>query len=92
LFRCVGALARDRGLEPIEGRLTARELDVLRLVEEGLSNKEIAKALSIELATVKNHVHNILEKLNVNRRTEAAARARRHGLPGLAGDGEEPGL
>jgi two-component system, NarL family, nitrate/nitrite response regulator NarL len=85
LFRRVGALARDRGLEPIDGRLTARELDVMRLIEEGLSNKEIANALSIELATVKNHVHNILEKLNVNRRSEAAARARRHGLLNLHG-------
>ncbi len=85
LLHRVGALARERGLEPIEGQLTARELDVLRLIEEGLSNKEIATALSIELATVKNHVHNLLEKLKVHNRTEAAARARRHGLPGLAG-------
>jgi two-component system nitrate/nitrite response regulator NarL len=81
LFRRVAALARERGAEPIEERLTARELDVLRLIGEGLSNKEIATALSIELPTVKNHVHSILEKLNVGRRTEAAARARRLGLP-----------
>ena len=85
LFRRIAALARERGLEPFEGRLTARELDVLRLIEEGCSNKEIAKALSIELPTVKNHVHNILQKLNVHRRTEAVARARRHGLPSRAG-------
>jgi two-component system nitrate/nitrite response regulator NarL len=87
LLRRVGALARERANEPIDGRLTARELDVLRLIEEGRSNKEIARALSIALPTVKNHVHSILEKLNVHRRTEAAARARRHGLPRLA----EPG-
>jgi two-component system nitrate/nitrite response regulator NarL len=80
LFRRVATLARERGLDPIEEKLTARELDVLRLIEEGLSNKEIAAKLSIELATVKNHVHRILEKLHVNRRSEAAARARRHGL------------
>src|SRR5918994_1332624 len=85
LFRRIAALARQRGLEPFEGRLTARELDVLRLIEEGCSNKEIAKALSIELPTVKNHVHNILQKLNVHRRTEAVARARRHGLPSRVG-------
>ena len=53
--------------------LTRRELEILRLIGRGLSNKEIAAALHIELATVKNHVHNILEKLNVNGRTEAAA-------------------
>ena len=79
LFRRVGALARDRGLDPIE-KLTARELDVLGLIEEGRSNKEIAAELSIELPTVKNHVHRILEKLHVSSRSEAAARARRQGL------------
>jgi two-component system, NarL family, nitrate/nitrite response regulator NarL len=88
LLRRVGTLARERQLDPIEGRLTARELDVLRLIEEGKSNKEIASALSIELPTVKNHVHRILGKLNVQRRTEAAAHARRHGLlrPGGSGN------
>jgi DNA-binding NarL/FixJ family response regulator len=80
LARRVAVLARERRMEPIQGRLTARELDVLRLIEEGLSNKQIATALSIELPTVKNHVHSILRKLNVHRRAEAAARARRHGL------------
>jgi two-component system nitrate/nitrite response regulator NarL len=82
LFQRVAVLARERRLE---ARLTARELDVLRLIEEGRSNKEIARALSIELPTVKNHVHNILEKLNVHSRTEAAARAH-HDLPSF----EEP--
>ena len=57
--------------------LTARETRVLELVEAGLSNKEIACALFIEVATVKNHVHNILEKLQVKRRGEAAALLRR---------------
>lgn len=56
--------------------LTRREVEVLRLIEEGLSNKEIALQLSIEIATVKNHVHNILDKLRVRRRGEAAARLR----------------
>jgi two-component system, NarL family, nitrate/nitrite response regulator NarL len=94
VFRRVATLAREPRLEPIDERLTARELDVLRLIEEGLSNKEIATALSIELPTVKNHVHSVLEKLNVRRRTAAAARARRLGLlrDGGAGtgDGTEP--
>ena len=58
------------------GRLTPRELQVVGLIDEGLSNKQIAGRLSIELATVKNHVHSILEKLEVERRAEAAARVR----------------
>jgi two-component system nitrate/nitrite response regulator NarL len=87
LFRRVATLAREPRLEPIQDGLTARELDVLRLIDDGLSNKEIAKALSIELPTVKNHVHSILEKFDVRRRTAAAARARRLGLLGRG----EPG-
>ena len=59
-----------------ESRLTQRELEILELIEEGLSNKEIARHLTIEISTVKNHVHNILQKLNVSSRTEAAVRAR----------------
>jgi two-component system nitrate/nitrite response regulator NarL len=54
-------------------RLTARELEILRLIDGGLSNKQIARQLRIELATVKNHVHNILAKLEVSSRAEAAS-------------------
>lgn len=50
--------------------LTIRELEIARLIESGLSNKEIARALSIALPTVKNHVHSILEKLQVDRRSK----------------------
>jgi two-component system nitrate/nitrite response regulator NarL len=64
----------SRGSDP---HLTARESEIVFLIEEGLSNKQIAGRLSIELCTVKNHVHRILEKLNVSRRGEVAARARR---------------
>jgi two-component system nitrate/nitrite response regulator NarL len=53
--------------------LTPREQQVARLVGEGLSNKEIAARLCIEVATVKNHVHNILRKLDVPGRGQAAA-------------------
>src|SRR5438477_518142 len=60
--------------------LTAREREVARLVDRGLSNKEIASHLSIELPTVKNHVHSILEKVNVSRRDEAAVVLRNRGL------------
>lgn len=51
--------------------LTEREEEILRLVADGLSNKHIATKLCISLSTVKNHVHNILEKLNVRNRAEA---------------------
>jgi DNA-binding NarL/FixJ family response regulator len=54
--------------------LTRRELDVLSLLEEGLCNKEIARKLSIRTATVKNHVHNILGKLQLRRRSEVPSR------------------
>lgn len=57
-------------------RLTPRESEIVRLIDEGLSNREIARRLAIGLATVKNHVHNVLEKLHVHRRGEAAARLR----------------
>jgi two-component system nitrate/nitrite response regulator NarL len=76
LLRRVGALARERrGTEP-EVRLTARETQIVALIDDGLSNKEIAARLHISLATVKNHIHNLLEKLQARRRGEAAARAR----------------
>ena len=52
--------------------LTAREQEVLTLLVQGLSNREIASQLIIEYGTAKNHVHNILRKLNVNSREEAA--------------------
>jgi DNA-binding NarL/FixJ family response regulator len=58
--------------------LTGREQQIGRLIDSGLSNKEIAQQLNIEVATVKNHVHSILEKLQVTTRAEAAARLRGH--------------
>jgi two-component system nitrate/nitrite response regulator NarL len=53
--------------------LTTREMDVARLIARGLSNKEIARTLSIAVPTVKNHVHNILEKLRLRSRTAIAS-------------------
>jgi len=53
--------------------LTSRELEVLDLIGKGLTNQEISDQLVIEVGTVKNHVHSILEKLNVGSRGEAAA-------------------
>jgi len=82
LLRHVGALAtRARPLRE-EARLTPRELQILELIDAGRSNKEIAGELYIEVPTVKNHVHNILEKLCVGRRAEAAAKLRDRRLLG----------
>jgi DNA-binding NarL/FixJ family response regulator len=73
LLRRVALLAQDSrdGLDT--PALTRRQREIVALIDEGLSNKEIARRLSIELPTVKNHVHNILEKLQVSRRGAAAA-------------------
>jgi len=76
LFRRIAALAAERAPEPALHRLTAREREIVLLIDEGLSNRQIAGRLQIELPTVKNHVHNILEKLHVMGRADAAARAR----------------
>ena len=78
LLRRVASLAHER---PAVGgpSLTRREREVLGLIERGLSNKEIAGSLRIEVPTVKNHVHNILEKLGVVRRMEAVSAARDRG-------------
>jgi DNA-binding NarL/FixJ family response regulator len=53
--------------------LTARELEVLELIGKGFTNQQIAEKLVVEIGTVKNHVHSILEKLNVKTRDQAAA-------------------
>ena len=59
--------------------LTQREMEILSRVAEGLQNKEIADKLHISLATVRNHIHNILEKLGVHSKLEALALAFRSG-------------
>jgi two-component system nitrate/nitrite response regulator NarL len=64
---------RGSGVRARADRMTHREREVLVLIEAGLSNKEIARKLNIEIRTVKNHVHNLMEKLDVRRRGEAAA-------------------
>jgi DNA-binding NarL/FixJ family response regulator len=77
LARRLASLANATRSERPMPQLTAREAEILQLIDEGLSNKAIAHRLCIEVPTVKNHVHNILEKLEVTRRGEAAARLRR---------------
>jgi two-component system, NarL family, nitrate/nitrite response regulator NarL len=70
--------------QPPDCRLTGRELQIVELIDCGMTNKEIAAQLCVELATVKNHVHHILDKLHVRRRTEAATwiRAQRESASG----------
>ena len=80
LFRQVAALTAQQTQPGERSALTPREDQILALVEHGMSNKEIARELRIGNTTVKNHVHNILEKLKVRRRGEAAAYQRAHRL------------
>lgn len=79
-IKVVEAFARQEspnvGQQNLSEPLTFRELDILRLVVEGMSNKEIADKLFITEGTVKNHVSNIIGKLGVRDRTQAALRAR----------------
>ncbi len=70
----------SRHPEPAAAQLTARELQVLRLVAKGLSNREIAEELFISENTVKNHIRNMLEKLQMKSRMEAAMYAVRSNL------------
>ena len=79
LLRRVRTLGAARAVER-DAHLTARQLEILALIEGGLSNKEIARRLRIELPTVKNHVHNILDKLGVGRRADALATLKARGV------------
>jgi len=74
LLRRVSALAKDTREPHASHGLSSREYQIARLIDEGLSNKEIAGRLHVEVSTVKNHVHNLLAKLQVTSRAEAADR------------------
>jgi two-component system NarL family response regulator len=77
----VPAVVAERLANRLNGQdLTARELDVLRLIVAGKSNKEIGSELSISEATVKTHMNNILSKLSVSDRTQAATTALQRGI------------
>jgi DNA-binding NarL/FixJ family response regulator len=71
---------RDAASRPVQNTLTPRETEILGLVAGGATNKEIAAALDLSPSTVKNHLQNILGKLHLQNRVQAAAYALRQGL------------
>ncbi|MEM1084954.1 MAG: response regulator transcription factor [Verrucomicrobiota bacterium] len=91
LLDAITSLAEDRPYFPARiaqkirkrderGRLTEREMTTLELLVQGMSNKEISQELSISVATVKLHISNILEKMEVSDRTQAAIAAVQRGV------------
>jgi two-component system, NarL family, nitrate/nitrite response regulator NarL len=72
----ISSLAAQVMVTEVRTALTSREREILRLIDAGLSNKEIAQRLGIVVSTVKNHVHHILNKTRATRRAQAAARLR----------------
>jgi two-component system, NarL family, nitrate/nitrite response regulator NarL len=65
--------SREATPSAVETTLTRRESEILRLVGEGLTNKDIAHVLSLSVSTVKNHIHHIFQKLRIRRRRDAAS-------------------
>jgi LuxR family maltose regulon positive regulatory protein len=81
--KLLSAFSVDKVIEADDGlfeRLSERELEVLRLIAAGLSNKKITEELFISMSTVKTHLRNVYSKLNVHSRTEAIACAKELGL------------
>jgi two-component system, NarL family, nitrate/nitrite response regulator NarL len=78
MFARLTNLLREAEPLPSLPSLSQRESEILILADQGRSNKEIARQLSISAATVKNHMHNLLQKLQVSRRGQATARLRAH--------------
>ena len=77
MWRRIGASgSRARSTTATSLSLTVRETEVLNLLSDGLSNKDIARRLRIGLSTAKTHVHNLLAKLDLQRRADVIARAR----------------
>jgi NarL family two-component system response regulator LiaR len=88
-LQLIREINRPSDLPPVENPLSERELEVLKLVAQGLTNQEIAIRLSLSEWTVRTHVRNILGKLHLANRTQAALFALREGLADL--DDEQKG-
>jgi DNA-binding NarL/FixJ family response regulator len=82
LFSRIAELVSERrsSIPQSATRLTTREVEIIMEIAEGLSNQEIAQRLSIQPQTVKNHIHNILDKLQLHNRLEAVHYARERDL------------
>ena len=76
LLRALFETERNTRASELTDALTLREGEVLQLIGNGLSNKEIARDLNVSVATVKHHVHHILQKLKLPRRAQAMRRVR----------------
>lgn len=85
LLNHVSAISARPPIGSDNDALTQREREIARLVGQGLSNKQIARSLSIQSATVKNHVHSILSKLRMRRRIEVAALPHRRRIEDVKG-------
>jgi DNA-binding NarL/FixJ family response regulator len=73
LFRRAAAMTKSLAELPELPRLTSREIEVLHLIGHGLSNKQIAATLVLEVSTVKNHVHRVFDKLGIHKRADASS-------------------
>jgi DNA-binding NarL/FixJ family response regulator len=76
--KVAGFLLKGRSVSAAMPKLSPREVDVLRLVAEGLANKQIARRLEISERTVKAHLSSVFQQLNVTDRTQAAIWAKEH--------------
>jgi NarL family two-component system response regulator LiaR len=85
-LKVIRELSQPSDLPPTEEPLTEREMETLRLIAQGLTNQEIANKLAISERTVGKHVSNILDKLHLANRTQAALYALRRGLAKLHPD------
>ena len=81
--KLIREISQPQDLPPADQPLTAREVEVLRLLAKGLTNQEIAQHLVVSERTVRNHVSSILQKLHLANRTQAALYALREGLASL---------